>query len=101
MDKLANFINGLKTLDLQSFSKVVEAYLDLYNRPDVEDVGFNTSSGYIYFYLENGITIASCLGQNVIFVVDHGFNDDLEFETYFEAYHFMNNRKNISSCENI
>jgi hypothetical protein len=42
MDKVANFINGLKTLDLQSFGKVVEAYLDLYNRPDVEDVGFNT-----------------------------------------------------------
>ena len=91
MDKLAIFINGLKSLDLQSFGKVIEAYLDLYNRPDIEDVGFNTSSGYVYFYLENGITIASCFGQSVIFFVDNGSNDDLEFETYFEAYHFLNN----------
>jgi hypothetical protein len=91
MDSIATFINGLKSSDLQSFGKVIEAYLDLYNRPDIEDVGFNTSSGYVYFYLENGITIASCFGQNVVFVVDHGFNDDLEFETYFEAYHFLKN----------
>jgi hypothetical protein len=91
MDSIATFINSLKSLDLQSFGKVIEAYLDLYNRPDIEDVGFNTSSGYVYFYLQSGITIASCFGQSVVFIVDHGFNDDLEFETYFEALEFLNN----------
>jgi hypothetical protein len=91
MDSVATFINGLKCSDLQSFGKVIEAYLDLYNRPDIEDVGFNTSSGYVYFYLQNNITIASCFGQSVVFIVDHGFNDDLEFETYFEALEYLNN----------
>ncbi len=91
MDSIATFINSLKCSDLQSFGKVIEAYLDLYNRPDIEDVGFNTSSGYVYFYLENGITIASCFGQSVIFFVDNGFNDDLEFETYSGALEFLNN----------
>jgi hypothetical protein len=91
MDSIAIFINSLKCSDLQSFGKVIEAYLDLYNRPDIEDVGFNTSSGYVYFYLENGITIASCFGQSVVFIVDHGFNNDLEFDTYFDALEFLNN----------
>ena len=91
MDSIATFINSLKCSDLKSFGIVIEAYLDLYNRPDIQDVGFNTSSGYVYFYLENGITIASCFGQTAVFIVDHGFNDDLEFETYFEAYHFLRN----------
>jgi hypothetical protein len=91
MDSIATFINGLKCSDLQSFGKVIEAYLDLYNRPDIEDVGFNTSSGYVYFYLQSGITIASCFGQSVVFIVDHGFNDDLEFDTYFDALEFLNN----------
>jgi hypothetical protein len=91
MDSIAIFINGLKCSDLQSFGKVIEAYLDLYNRPDIEDVGFNTSSGYVYFYLQSGITIASCFGQSVVFIVDHGFNDDLEFDTYFDALEFLNN----------
>ena len=31
--------------------------------------GFNTSSGYVYIALENGVTIASCFGQSVDYIV--------------------------------
>jgi len=48
--------------------------------------GFNTSSGYVYIALENGITLASCFGQSVDYLVtDYDTGEEHFCDTYEEA----------------
>ena len=48
------FINSLKCSDLQSFVLVLQAYNSQYETRNlnIENIGFNTYSGYVYFHLE-------------------------------------------------
>ena len=73
-------ISTLYGLDLQSYKKIVDVYCDLDNRPDIENEGFNTSSWYVYLYLDNWISICSCFGWDVEFMVT-------DFETWEEFYY--------------
>jgi hypothetical protein len=43
-------------------------------------------SGYVYIALENGISIASCFGQDVDYIkYDFETGEELFFDTYEEA----------------
>ena len=45
--------------------------------------GFNTSSGYVYIALENGVTIASCFGQDVDYIsIDYDSGEEYFFDDY-------------------
>ena len=91
MEKTINFnLEIMGSSDIDSMHLIINAYRDLDYKEDIdimhEGTGFNTSSGYVYIALENGITIASCFGQSVEYIVTD-FEDGEEFfyNTYQEA----------------
>jgi len=53
---------------------------------EIMEVGFNQNSGYVYIALENGIQIASMLGDTPEYIVTNFSNGQEAFyETYQEA----------------
>jgi len=78
---------GVKGSDLESWILVQRAYQKFAQDEDIMDYGFNTISGYVYIALENGISIASCFGQPVEYIVyQHDQDEEEFFDTYEEAY---------------
>lgn len=69
--------------DAMSKAKIWEAYANYYAGEEITDEGFNPNSGYVYICLENGITIASCFGQEVDFIV---WDNDTEEEIILGSY---------------
>ena len=72
-------------LDKKSLELVIKAYNDnkynsrywlLDGQEDVFEMGFNLDSGYVYIALENGISISSCFGQSIDFIVTYYENGD-------------------------
>lgn len=85
----ANFLNSLGSADYESWLLVQQAYRDDAWGEDIMETGFNTSSGYVYIALENGVQIASCFGQSVDFIVcDFETGEEHFFDTYEEALNY-------------
>ena len=87
-----NFINSLKSTDFESFILVLNAYSSQYETRDleIEHSGFNNMSGYVYLALENGISIVSCFGNPVEYLVENNRNgEEYFFDTYKEALNFL------------
>ncbi len=80
-------IHGLKDsiayCEAMGLSKVFKAYADECSGEDIFEIGFNSNSGYVYIALENGVQIASCMGQDVEYVT-HSLEDGVE--TFFNSY---------------
>jgi hypothetical protein len=70
--------------EAMGLSKVWKAYAEECSREDIMQVGFNENSGYVYIALENGVTIGSCMGQDVEFIVSTD-KEELFFDTYYAA----------------
>jgi hypothetical protein len=88
---MENLISKLGSSDYESYLLVHEAYRDYAFGEDIMETGFNTSSGYVYIALENGIQIASCFGQEVDYIVyDYETGDEHFFDTYYEANKYLN-----------
>ena len=67
-------------------SKVFKAYANECTGEEIMEVGFNPNSGYVYIALENGIQIASMLGENPEYIVtDFNSGEEKFYETYKEA----------------
>jgi len=73
--------------DAMSKAKVWEAYAKHYGGEEIMEEGFNINTGYVYIALENGITIASCFGQEVEFIV---FNYETGQEDFFYSVEELN-----------
>jgi hypothetical protein len=87
-----NFINSLGSADLQSLINVLNAYNSDYStrQLEIEYSGFNNMSGYVYLALENGISIVSCFGRSVDYLVTNNRNgEEYFFDTYKEALNFL------------
>jgi hypothetical protein len=83
---MKELINRLGTSDLRSLEKVLQAYRENAHREEIEDIGFNENSGYVYIYLENGISICSCFGHDVEYLVtDFEDGEETFFDDYEEA----------------
>jgi len=84
-------INGISFLSMafceaQGFAKCFQSYADNCASREIMDIGFNSNSGYTYIALENGITICSCLGGDVEYLVtDFGESEEFFYATYEEA----------------
>ena len=81
-------LNTMGSSDIQSMYNVINAFEALNTFEDIMEggTGFNLNSGYVYIALENGITIASCFGQSVDYIVTNFDNGEEEFlDTYEEA----------------
>jgi hypothetical protein len=72
-------------LDAKSKSIIWDAYAKHFGGEEIMEEGFNLNTGYVYLALENGVTIASNFGQDVIyFVNDFETEEELEFDSYEE-----------------
>jgi len=88
---MENLISKLGSSDYESYLLVHEAYRDYAFGEEIMETGFNTSSGYVYIALENGIQIASCFGRGVDYIVtDFETGEEHFFDTYDEANKYLN-----------
>ena len=88
---MENLISKLGSSDYESYLLVHEAYRDYAFGEEIMETGFNTSSGYVYIALENGIQIASCFGWGVDYIVtDFETGEEHFFDTYDEANKYLN-----------
>ncbi len=72
--------------EAMGLSKVFKAYAENCSREEIMEVGFNDNSGYVYIALENGISIGSCMGQGVEFIVtDFKTGEEFFLESYDKA----------------
>ena len=87
MENIIKFdLNKMGYQDIESMFIVIDTYRNLDERYDIFETGFNTSSGYVYIALENGISIASCFGQEVTFLVtDSETGEEFFLDTYEQA----------------
>lgn len=91
-NKIEFDLNIMGSMDIESMHIVIKAFRDLKNKFCSDEyimdggTGFNTSSGYVYIALENGITLASCFGQSVDYIVtDYDTGEEYFCDTYEEA----------------
>lgn len=83
--EIYNFDN-MASLDKKSLELVWIAYNKNTPNDYILEIGFNMNSGYVYIALENGISIASCFGQSVDYIVyDYETGDEFFLDTYEEA----------------
>lgn len=87
-------LNGFKGSSIaycesQGLSLCFAAYAEHSAGEDILEIGFNSSSGYVYIALENGISICSSFGQDVEYLVtdfetgeEHFFNSYEDAETF-------------------
>ena len=75
--------------EAMGLSIVFKAYAEECIREEIQEVGFNPNSGYVYIALENGIQIASCMGQRVEYIT---FDFETGEESFFDNYTLAENR---------
>ena len=88
MENIIKFdLNKMGSSDIESMHKVIEAYRKIDGKnEEIFETGFNTSSGYVYIALENGISIASNFGQDVEYIVtDMDTGEEFFLDTYEQA----------------
>ncbi len=91
MNKIEFDLDIMGSSDIESMHKVIDAYRNIDNNEWIMEggTGFNTNSGYVYIALENGITICSCFGQEVDYLVtDYETGEEEFFDTYEEALEY-------------
>tara|TARA_R100000656_G_scaffold87541_1_gene63633 strand:+ start:5267 stop:5566 length:300 start_codon:yes stop_codon:yes gene_type:complete len=96
-NKIEFDLNTMGYMDIESMHIVIKAYRDLDSNEYIMDggTGFNTNSGYVYIALENGISIASCFGQSVDYIVtDYDTGEEYFYDTYEEANDKLLNLQN-------
>jgi hypothetical protein len=84
--EIYNLSESICALEAVGLSKVFDAYADYAAGEDINMIGFNSNSGYIYICLENGISICSAFGQSVEYLINNQETDEEEFfDSYDEA----------------
>jgi hypothetical protein len=88
--RMVNFNGSVAHLEAKGLSNVWKAYASECASDKIMEIGFNPNSGYVYIALENGITIASCMGQSVEFIVSDFYAGDEKFyDSYFDAINHL------------
>jgi hypothetical protein len=95
MAKKQTLADGLEMFGFNSYVRYFEAlglaavwtaYAKFCRDEDIMQIGFNNNSGYVYIALENGVTIASQLGQKVEYIVtDYNSGEEYFLKTYRAA----------------
>ena len=85
-------INGISDsvayCEAKGLAKCFEFYAENCAPDRITDIGFNSSSGNMYIALENGLTIASCVGQDLEFHKNGSSGEEFTFEKYEDALDF-------------
>jgi len=81
-------INGLKnyvcSCEAVGLSKVWAEYAENWAGDDIEAVGFNENSGYVYISLWNGVQLGCCLGGRLEYIV---YDEETETELFLNSWH--------------
>jgi|694.fasta_scaffold62602_3 hypothetical protein len=87
MTNFADFLNTLGASDMRSLIIILQTYNNDYKIKSngIEDIGFNTNSGYVWLLLGDGITIVSCFGQSAEFMTIDDNGNEIFHDTYYEA----------------
>lgn len=81
-----NLKTSIAYSEAMGLSNCFKAYADYCGGEEIMEVGFNPNSGYVYIALENGISICSCLGREVEYLVlDFEDGEEFFFDSYKEA----------------
>ena len=89
MNNTHEFLNDLGSSDFESWVLVNRAFNWFCKGEEIMECRFNKQSGYVYIALENGITIASCFGQWVQYIVyDFETGDEEFFDEYEQALNY-------------
>jgi len=82
-----NGIDGsIAHCEAKGFGKIFMAYANDCPNEEIMAIGFNPHSGYVYIALENGISICSCMGHQVDYLVTNFNNgNEIFYDTYKEA----------------
>jgi hypothetical protein len=76
--------------EAMGLSKCFEAFAKTPGVDDIESVGFNPNSGWVYIALECGVQIGSLLGRDVEYIAyDSGTGEEYFYETYEEALDYQ------------
>lgn len=75
--------NSIYALEAQGLARVMQAYANNCAGEDIVQIGFNNNSGYVYIALENGVQIASKLGDDVEYIT---INTEEGQESFFDSY---------------
>lgn len=81
--EIYNLSESICYLEAVGLSKVFAAYAENAAGEDINSIGFNHNSGYIYICLENGISICSAFGRSVEYLTN---NQETEEEEFFNTY---------------
>jgi hypothetical protein len=96
----AEFLNKLGSSDMESLTLVLDAFRQYAFKQEVEDYGFNTSSGYVWVFLTNGCTIASCFGQDVVYIfTDFDNGEEVFLDSYEEWEQYDKDLMNLKLGE--
>ena len=81
--------NSISYCEAKGLGLIFQAYANQCANEEIMGVGFNANSGYVYIALENGISICSCMGHQVDYLVTNFYNGEETFhDTYQEALEF-------------
>ena len=82
----ASFLSQLGTSDFDSWILVQQAYRSFAYNEEIMTSGFNQWTGFVYIALENGVTICSCFGQDVEYLITDRDGEETFYNSYAEAY---------------
>jgi hypothetical protein len=75
--------NSIAHCEAKGLGLIFQAYANQCANEEIMGVGFNANSGYVYIALENGISICSCMGHQVDYLVTNFYNGE---ETFYDTY---------------
>ena len=75
--------NSISYCEAKGLGLIFQAYANQCANEEIMGVGFNANSGYVYIALENGISICSCMGHQVDYLVTNFYNGE---ETFYDTY---------------
>lgn len=94
--------NGIPSADAFCLAECFASYSEHCANESILGIGFNSNSGYMYIALENGVTIGSCFGRCVDFIVcDPDTGEEEFFDTYASALDYLNEAypmSDLSDC---
>lgn len=81
--EITGISNSIAHCEAKGFGKIFQAYANECPNEEIMAIGFNPHSGYVYIALENGVSLCSCMGHQVDFLVTNFYNGE---ETFYETY---------------
>jgi hypothetical protein len=81
--EITGISNSIAYCEAKGLGMIFQAYANECPNEDILGVGFNPNSGYVYIALENGISICSCMGHQVDYLVTNFYNGN---ETFYDTY---------------